>query len=344
MQKDFMLQYWQELYDLTLEIKKAEPWKYLWDADILQIKLPNEEEPYFISILGRNEDTYGIVVYPGYESFKSFIELSNADKLGMSSMYAMYEQDNLTCYFGNREEVSPEQYQIIRDLSLRFRGKNQWPYFLSMKPQFIPYMINTKEVQQLIQVYRELIPLLEYIQTQPLQLEEHFEKGETITRYYDPKDKDWKYRISKPKTVEKTYATVSLDSNHPMLQEMLSIPKNDSVIEIDMNYIHTTIDGTKDGFTRPINPKLLVFIDQTSGMVLEQAMITPKVKEEEMILSTLLDYIAKNNRPKAIHFKLPVIGFLFQSFCAQIQVPLIQNKRLPLSQEFFNDISQYFGK
>ncbi len=342
MRMEATLEKWQELYDLTLEIKKAEPWKYLGDTDIIRILLPNETEPYFISILGKNKDTYGIVVYPGYESFNSFVLLSNSERLGIPGLYAMYEQDNLTCYFGDRNEVSSKQYKVIRELGLRFRGKNQWPFFLSFKPNYTPYIVDEDEVQKLVNVYRELIPLIELFASK--QINVNFSQDETVTRYYDQKEKSWKYEVSELEYMEKSYVTLNLDSNHPMIKELRSQPKNKSTIEIDINYSRMTIDGKDEGFDRPVSPKLLIIIDQNSGMVISQEMILPDTNEEDMILNLLFNYIEKYSLPKAIHFRLPHIGFLLKSLCSKIQVSLIHNKQLSMSDEFFNDFFKFFDK
>ena len=342
MRKEATLQKWKELYDLTLKIKAIEPWKYLADTDIIQIELPTEKEPCFICVIGNNEETYGVITYNGYRSFNSYIELSDALEMGIPSLYAMYEQDNLTCYFGDRKEVSPRQYKIISQLGLNFRGKNQWPYFLSCKPLYTPYLIDRSEVDLLINVYREFIPLLKKITAQEIRAD--FYRNETVVRFYDKEAKTWKNEVRGLKYSPKSYLSLKIEEKHPIMDQIRSLATNNIVVEIDMNYFNTEIDGKADGYDRPINPKFLILLDKSSGMVIKQEMINPKKKEEEVITDLLFQFIGNYGRPKAIHFRLPVFGYLLEDFCLKIGVPLIHKQKLPASDEFFEDFSTFFKK
>lgn len=133
-----------------------------------------------------------------------------------------------------------------------------------------------------------------------------------------------------------------MDSNHPMVKEMITKPSNNSIIEIDMDYIHATINANEGGVNRPINPKLLLIMEQSSAMIFNQKMITPDIKEEQAIVDLLLDYISNYHRPKAIHFKLSFIGVILRDICKKLQVPLVQTKKLPLSQSYFDEITHHF--
>ncbi|OGO93620.1 MAG: hypothetical protein A2Y17_00745 [Clostridiales bacterium GWF2_38_85] len=76
----------------------------------------------------RNGECYGIGVYPGYESIMGFYSLLNASENEPLS-YTMNLQNCLMCYFGDRDELAPEEREIIKGLGLKFRGQNNWIYF-----------------------------------------------------------------------------------------------------------------------------------------------------------------------------------------------------------------------
>lgn len=104
------------------------------------------ENTTFFSILGRGNECYGVAVYEGYETFNSFLMLTMQERLNLSAEYAMFNQRNLTCYWGNREELTEKQRKIIKELGYRYRGKNQWLYFLSFEPGYYPYQLDQDEV------------------------------------------------------------------------------------------------------------------------------------------------------------------------------------------------------
>ena len=41
----------------------------------------------------------------------------------------MSDQNCITCYWGNRDEIDDEMYSIIKQLGLRFRGNGNWILF-----------------------------------------------------------------------------------------------------------------------------------------------------------------------------------------------------------------------
>lgn len=42
MRKEATLDQWRALYNITGKIKELEPWNYLWDTDLIVLKLPDE--------------------------------------------------------------------------------------------------------------------------------------------------------------------------------------------------------------------------------------------------------------------------------------------------------------
>lgn len=90
----------------------------------------------FYSILGKGGDCYCISVYEGYDAFNSFLMLTMQERMNLSVECAMFNQHNFTCYWGNREELSAKQRKIIKTLGYKYRGKNNWLYFMSYEPGY----------------------------------------------------------------------------------------------------------------------------------------------------------------------------------------------------------------
>jgi len=60
------------------------------------------------------------------------------------------------CYFGNRDELSSKELKVIKNLGLKFRGKNEWIYFRSFETGYVPYILDQAQVVQLILVFKQL--------------------------------------------------------------------------------------------------------------------------------------------------------------------------------------------
>lgn len=107
------------------------------------------ENTAFYSILGKGGGCYGITVYEGYEAFNSFLLLTMREQMNLSVEYAMFNQINLTCYWGNRDELSAKQRKIVKELGYKYRGKNNWLYFLSSEPGYYPFNLDQDEVARM---------------------------------------------------------------------------------------------------------------------------------------------------------------------------------------------------
>ncbi len=146
MRKEASLEQWKVLYEAATRIKELKPWEKFWDMDLIGIRNGAEEDTIFYSILGRGGSCYGIAVYEGYEGLNSFLMMSMQESMNFKPEYVMFNQRNLTCYWGNRDELTNKQRKIIKDLGYSYRGKNQWLYFLSMEPGYYPYNLDEAEV------------------------------------------------------------------------------------------------------------------------------------------------------------------------------------------------------
>ena len=118
MRKEALLEQWKQLYEAATRIKELKPWEKLWDMDLIAVRSGAKEDTVFYSILGRGGDCYGIAVYEGYEGLNSFLMLPMQQSMNLKPEYAMFNQKNLTCYWGNREELTGKQRKLIKDLIL----------------------------------------------------------------------------------------------------------------------------------------------------------------------------------------------------------------------------------
>ena len=122
------LEQWKELYDLAIEITKLKPWNSYWDMDLIAVETKKNEEPNFVSIMGKSGTCTGISVYRGMEGYSDFCQICN-DDYNVPATFVMSDQNCITCYWGNRVEIDDEMYSIIKQLGLRFRGNRNWIYF-----------------------------------------------------------------------------------------------------------------------------------------------------------------------------------------------------------------------
>lgn len=123
------LKEWEELYLEAEKIKRFKVWDYLCDFEIIALKRKGKE-PIFYSILGEEGKEYGVDVYEGYDDFKTFMMDCYSEELNISKNYVKAFKRNLACRWGNLEELSQEQLEIIKKLESKYNGKKNWLYFV----------------------------------------------------------------------------------------------------------------------------------------------------------------------------------------------------------------------
>ena len=187
MRKEASLEQWRALYETTTRMKELKPWEKFWDMDLIGIKYGEEEDIIFFSILGRGGDCYGVAVYEGYKGLNSFLMLAMQQHMNLSVEYAMFHQKNLTCYWGNRDELTDKQRKIIKDLGYSYGGKNQWLYFLSFEPGYYPYNLDEEEVVRLNGYFQDLELALKYYDNANLKVD--FENGNMLLFSFDKERK-----------------------------------------------------------------------------------------------------------------------------------------------------------
>lgn len=148
------LKEWEELYLEAEKIKRFKVWDYLCDFEIISLKRKGKE-PIFYSILGEEGKEYGVDVYEGYDDFKTFMMDCYSEELNISKNYVKAFKRNLACRWGNLEELSQEQLEIIKKLESKYNGKKNWLY-LSFEEGYSPCNLERDEVIRMTKYLKDL--------------------------------------------------------------------------------------------------------------------------------------------------------------------------------------------
>ena len=77
----------------------------------------------------------------------------------------------------------------MKRLGLRFRGKGNWPVFLSMKKRFVPYGLDQLEVIRMTLALQGYVMAIRSHIEQGLKVD--WENGESLFRAYSETQKLW---------------------------------------------------------------------------------------------------------------------------------------------------------
>jgi hypothetical protein len=327
---DPTLEQWKELYEIAKDIRKLEPWMFLWDTDLITLDLPGLDEPVYCSVMGREGDCIAIGVYPGYEAFWTLQRLANPEN---DPFVSGLEQKCLILNYGDREEVTPIDRSIYNELGLRFRGRNEWIYFRSMDPGYYPWYIDSEQAEMLLQVLRHLFDAVRFYIEQNLNVD--FDSGETLLRFRSPIDGKWITTIAQmpeiPVIEEKLVIT-----NDILIARMKTYKRNGIKLEFEITYVPAPICEHKDA--RPYFPRFIILADRTSGVLLDQELVNISDAVEVVVINTLTDYIEKHGRPLFIYVRDDRTGRYIEDFCTKSGIKMIVGEDMPAIDEFIDNL------
>lgn len=329
MRKEASIEEWSSLYQISGRIKDLKPWERFWDLDLISIQEADEEDTVFFSILGRGGDCYGIAVYEGFEGLNDLMMLTMQERLNLSIEYTMFSQNNLTCYWGNREELSEEQRNIIKELGYKFRGKNQWLYFLSHKEGYYPYNMDQNEVQRMTHYMNCLEKALEYYENNEIKI--NFEEANMFCFEYNQKEKTW-FGSQKelPFTTFQFWNLILTDEE--LIEDLRDTQKSIHILEADIVYLGSSVTDKK--YERPAHPRLCIVADAKSGVVLKADMVEPEMDANVALVENIIGFIFQYGAPEEIRVSNVLMEAIAEQVCREVGIKLRKVKKLAVIDDF----------
>lgn len=337
-----------QLYSLVKKLYQANLWEDYWDNDIIGIQLSNRKEPVFISILGKAEQNFGVLIYRDLEELSYFFETSKrAEIREFSSIMEMLQtQKCISLNFEDRQEIPKEEYEKIKASGITFRGKKAWPVFTDYKPGYYPYTIDENDVPFLIAVFEKLVETANDFR-KSLQL---YEKEQAIykilmrTYKKDGLYEDDFYRV--PEAILEGLLADEIDhipiklTEFEMKRAKTQKMKN-TIWELDIDFIGVPVVSADGG--RPIFPCLLIVADTKDGEIICSEFI--KLGDVEKIQRIVIQLIlAQNGRPPKVvidsdrQFK---IAAYLENMLTALDIELVPIQKLPLLSVAKEDMLEY---
>jgi hypothetical protein len=296
--------------------------------DLVYIELPGMKEPVFCSVMGRNGECYGIGVYPGWRSLSGLLRMAES---GDSSFHVLSYLDCLSCYFGNREELLPDERKTIKELGLSFRGKNSWPYFRRSRPDCMPWEISDKNAVQLKEILEQFIAAYEYFADEKLSVE--FEKDHALYRGYSKKTKTWitESRRMPPVT---SFGETCIIQNEIFTGALKMKQSNGLTLEVGIVYAPVSMGKTRDGF--PALMRVVVLMNTEQNMLVDQYLLKPNDDTAQETIRLLADFIEARGRPACINVRDDWAYVQLEDFCRKTGIDL-SSEGVPLIDEFADE-------
>ncbi len=148
---------WQRLYETAIKVKQLEPWTWMSETDMFAVQDLELGQLGFVSAMGGAGEHFGVSVYLGSDGLDGFMMLQEAR--GVVSPEVLFMVPQLQVSFEDRELLTSADRAVIKSLGLKFRGRNAWPWFRSMRAGFVPWYLEAAEARFLAHALEQLLDL-----------------------------------------------------------------------------------------------------------------------------------------------------------------------------------------
>ena len=246
--------------------------------------------------MGKAGECIAIGTYVGVDAINGFYYIIDNPKIS-PTQYIRY-QNNLMCYFGDRNELSSKELKVIKDLGLKFRGKNEWIYFRAFETGYVPYILDELQVVQLTFVFQQLYMALEHFDGGKIKVD--FEGGNILKRKYDDKSKLW-LTSEAPNIIPSRVRMTTIINDELLLAKLNKLKDTRNEIELDTLFLNVVINDKE--FERPFLGKLLIIAECKSGMFIDQSMLSPKDDVVQNVLGIFIKFLMQNGKLKTVYVR-----------------------------------------
>ena len=330
------LEEWRQLYEVATRIKELKPWELFWDMDLIQVKEEKDEHEAYASILGKGEGCYGVVMYEGLSGLNSFLMLAMQESLNLSSEFAMFSQNALTCYWGNRDELKESERKIIKELGYKYRGKDQWLYFRAYNDAFYADSFDKNEVLRMTYYFTLLERAIKFYILKEVNVD--FSDGGCYSFTYDEGRKSFTAGEKALPITMYQYGGIHL-VDEDLIENLKQAKRTNQILDVEVTFLGA---GVKDDETkRPMNPKLCLVADGKTGLMLATDMLDAREEVAIELASRLVSFILSNGAPKEIRVSNTIVESYVKSVCEVCGVKLRKVMRLPNIEDFVDGLKRF---
>lgn len=268
------LEEWKQLYQAAIEFRDLAPWRWMWDDAVFGVQDPETEEVGYCCIMGYLGEHLALGLYQGSEGLAGLWQIRQGPSMTDPDEFLAL-QKCLMASFEDRAMLQTRDLDVIKQLGLKFRGRQAWPLFRSYLPGYPPWHITAQDARVLRRALQESMGVAARFQANEHLLPPAEPLGDYLVRVPKKHRDGWRWEDS----LQKPKPFVPADRMPPPLDEAriarlkAALPKRRSALEVDYFVVPSGIKGEDGG--RPYFPQVLLAADPKSGMILTSHMARP---------------------------------------------------------------------
>lgn len=337
---------WKRLYELAAELKKLAPWEWMDETQIFGVENPDTKEIGFVSPMGMAGEHLSLGVYLGAEGLYGFWDFQMTGH--EAEPFALFEIPQLQVSFEDREALEKQDRDVMKKLDLKFRGRQSYPLFRSIRPGFMPWFITSDEARMLIYAIEQTLEVAPQVKENPEMLNDEDEDTENevaLVRFAENEGKKtiWRDEFREIPPPNEMEFTVKIPQE--FADELKAFPQQENfVLEIDLFYAPTPV---AERGKRPFIPKMLMLADARSGMISGFQIIQPKEDYAENYLEIARNLLGSleqlETRPQEIRVADEQLFDLLKGLTPHLNIKLRQTDDLRAIEAAKEAMFGFFG-
>jgi len=292
----------------------------MFDNQIFGLRDGATGQNFYGAVMGAGGRVFGLAVYRGELGLGGMNKVSSGE-INPDSTDALVVQDAILLDFDKKGSLAKEDKALLDSLGISLKGHALLPAFRSHKPGYVPWFLTADEVRQMTLALDRAIhfaPLVRdgdvFFETPP----------KDCVPVYHPADGGWDLRWTET-ALKGSRIVIELDEL--MLKRLHnSLPQSEATWVGEVAWLPTSIlEGE-----RPYYPRLSLFMDKESQLILQQDTFGPEKPSEVLLLDEFLRaLVSSSSRPAKLVVRRPKDAEAIQTALKLLGVKLEVRKRLP---------------
>lgn len=328
------------LFALMDQVKELAPWEWMEEMDIFGVQGPDAEEPDYISVMGMAGEHFAVAIYPGDRALTHLLQFEQNAPFGDPFELLLIPQWQAS--FEDRNTLTDQDRKMLKELGLKYRGRNAWPQLRSHQPACVPWYIESADVPRMVWALEQLLIVAPLVKEDPdilipagsdeFLVRKATRQGEQVV---------WEESVRTPSF--STEEGIMIDLDPELMDSVYDLPEVTNVLEVALSMMPSPVS---DDSGRPYFPYMFIVVESASGMVMGMELLSPLPSLQAMwaeIPNRFLEQLAKVQvRPQVVHVDSELLAGLLSGL-GQLGIEFKLVDELPGIEEMRESLFGFLG-
>lgn len=315
-----------------IRFSALKPWTLVVEENLIFVKDPEYPEPHTCTVIGASGQAFGLLVFPGPEGFSFLHRLQNNHEVNSPGRY-LENNRSLAAQLGEKTDLDAADRSLLKAFQIS-PISGPAPYFRSLRPGYLPWVVNEDEGRTLAYCLEAVASLIEDLSPASAEalwsLENHYPiVEESAIRMVE--------KIPEPDPLSKA-VLVDASRINPILARN---SKRSGTAQLDFVIVPIPIGATNE---RKMSMRMAVACDADSGFAYAPQPVQPNVTEGDALVTAFFDVIKSSKKiPREVQVRSESQKIMLSAVAAALGTELTVKPELEALDHMLDALLQHFA-